>query len=430
MAVILQVALDFVDLHRAVKVAEEAIEGGADWLEIGTPLIKSEGMNAVRHLRKLFPGITLLADTKTMDAGRMEMEMAAKAGANIAVVMGDAPDSTIKECIQAGKNYGIKICVDFINNTKVEERVADIEKLGADYIAIHTAIDDQMSGKTPFGTLQRICSKVKIPVAVAGGINSENVIDAVNAGASIVVVGGYISKSKDAKIAVESIKTAIKENRRVDTTLFKRVTHEGVREALTKLSTANISDGGHRAESITGLYPIYQNIKLLGNAVTVRTFPGDWAKPVEAIDIAKEGDVIVIDAGGVGPAVWGELATHSALQKKLSGVVINGAMRDIAEVRKLNFPAFTRRVMPTAGEPKGFGEINIPIQISGIQINPGDWIIGDDDGLMVIPLAEADVRVNYGMDCLERENRLRQEILSEKSSLGKVMDVLKWEKRR
>ena len=429
MAVILQVALDFVDLHRAVKVAEEAIEGGADWLEIGTPLIKSEGMNAVRHLRKLFPATTLLADMKTMDAGRAEMEMAAKAGANIAVVMGDAPDSTIKECIQAGRNYGIKICVDFINTAKAEERVADIEKWGADYMAVHTAIDDQMHGKTPFSALQQICSKVKIPVAVAGGINSENVIEAVNAGASIVIVGGYISKSKNAKIAAESIKTAIKENRKVDTALFKRVTREGIREALTKLSTANISDGGHRAESITGLYPIYQNIKLIGNAVTVRTFPGDWAKPVEAIDIAKEGDVIVIDAGGVGPAIWGELATHSALQKKISGVVINGAMRDIAEVRKLNFPAFTKIVMPTAGEPKGFGEINTPILISGIRINPGDWIIGDDDGLMVIPLAEADVRVNYGMDCLERENRLREEILSEKSSLGKVMDVLKWEKR-
>ena len=285
-----------------------------------------------------------------------------------------------------------------------------------------------MHGKTPFSTLQRICSKVKIPVAVAGGINSANVIDAVNAGASIVIVGGYISKSKNAKVAVESIKIAIKENRRIDTTLFKRVTREGIREALTKLSTANISDGGHRAESITGLYPIYQNIKLIGNAITVRTFPGDWAKPVEAIDIAKEGDVIVIDAGEL-VLQFGGIGNSQCVAKKISGVVINGAIRDIAEIRKLNFPAFTKMVMPTAGEPKGFGEINIPIQISGIQINPGDWIVGDDDGLMVIPLSEADVRVNYGMDCLERENRIREEILSEKSSLGKVMDVLKWEKR-
>ena len=429
MAVILQVALDFVDLHRAVKVAGEAIEGGADWLEIGTPLIKSEGMNAVRHFRKLFPNATLVADMKTMDAGRTEVEMAAKAGANIAVIMGDAPDSTIRESIQAGKNYGIKICVDFMNNSKVEERVSDIEKLGADYIAVHTAIDDQMCGKTPFEILKHVCSKVKIPVAVAGGINSENVIDAVNAGASIIIVGGYLSKAKDAKVAAESIKNAIKENRRVSTPLFERVTHEGIREALIKLSTANISDGSHRAGSITGLYPIYQNIKLVGNAVTVRTYPGDWAKPVEAIDIAKEGDVIVVDAGGIGPALWGELATHSALQKKISGVIINGAIRDIAEIKKLNFPVFTKMIMPTAGEPKGFGEINVPINISGIQINPGDWIIGDDDGLMVIPSAEADIWVNHGMDCLEKENRIREEILSEKSSLGKVIDVLKWERK-
>ncbi|MGQ3684091.1 MAG: 3-hexulose-6-phosphate synthase [Candidatus Loosdrechtia sp.] len=428
MAVIVQVALDFVDLHRAVKVAREAIEGGVDWLEIGTPLIKSEGMNAVRHFKQIFPGIPLVADMKTMDAGRIEVEMAAKAGAGIVVVMGDASDSTVKECIQAGKNYGIKVCVDFMDASQ-GERVAAAEKWGADYIAVHTAIDEQMCGKTPLAVLQDICRKVKVPVAVAGGVNSENVIDMVNAGASVIIVGGYITKSKDAKAATANIKNAINENRSIPTTLFKRVTGKEIRDALTKLSAANISDGRHRAESITGLYPIYNDIKLSGTAVTVRTYPGDWAKPVEAIDVAKEGDVIVIDAGGTGPAVWGELATHSALQKKISGIVVNGAMRDIADIRKLRFPAFTKLVMPAAGEPRGFGEINIPIRISGVQINPGDWIIGDDDGLMVVPSAEAEVMVNYGMDCLERENRIREEIISEKSSLGKVMDVLRWEKR-
>ena len=103
--IIIQVALDFVDIHRAIKVARESIEGGADWLEIGTPLIKSEGMNAIRRLREIFPDTTLIADMKTMDAGRVEMEMAAKAGANIAVVMGNAPGATIRECVLAGKNY-------------------------------------------------------------------------------------------------------------------------------------------------------------------------------------------------------------------------------------------------------------------------------------------------------------------------------------
>lgn len=429
MAVILQVALDFVDLHRAVKVAQESIEGGADWLEIGTPLIKSEGMNAIRHFRTLFPHKTIVADMKTMDAGRAEMEMAAKAGADIAVVMADAQDSTIRECIEAGKNYGIKICVDCMNDAKIEDRIANIEKWGAASLAVHTAIDDQMQGKTPFDILRRISGKVKIPIAVAGGINSENVVDAVDAGASIIIVGGYITKAKNAKAAAESIKNAIQENRKIPTTLFKRVGCDGVREALEKLSTANISDGSHRAKGITELYPLFSNIKIIGNAVTVRTYPGDWAKPVEAIDVAKEGDVIVIDAGGAGPAVWGELATHSALQKKIRGAVIWGATRDVAEIRKLEFPVFTKMVMPNAGEPKGFGEINIPIFLSGVRISPGDWILGDDDGVMVIPLPEADVWINHGMDCLEKENRIREEIVSEKSSLGKVIDVLKWERQ-
>jgi 3-hexulose-6-phosphate synthase/6-phospho-3-hexuloisomerase len=81
--VILQVALDFVDLDRALNVAQEAIAGGADWLEAGTPLIKSEGLDAVRALRQKFPDCTIVADMKIMDAGRIELEAAAKAGANI-----------------------------------------------------------------------------------------------------------------------------------------------------------------------------------------------------------------------------------------------------------------------------------------------------------------------------------------------------------
>ena len=105
---ILQVALDFINLRRAINVAREAVDAGVDWIEAGTPLIKSEGLDSIRALRKEFPTATIVADMKTMDAGRVEMETAAKAGADIAVVMGSATDATIKECISAGKNYGIK----------------------------------------------------------------------------------------------------------------------------------------------------------------------------------------------------------------------------------------------------------------------------------------------------------------------------------
>ncbi|MBW1990828.1 MAG: orotidine 5'-phosphate decarboxylase, partial [Deltaproteobacteria bacterium] len=90
MAVKLQLALDFVDLHRALLVADKAVPAGVDWIEVGTPLIKSEGLNAVRELKKRFPGKTIVADMKIMDAGRIEVESAAKAGAAIIDVLGAA----------------------------------------------------------------------------------------------------------------------------------------------------------------------------------------------------------------------------------------------------------------------------------------------------------------------------------------------------
>src|SRR5665647_521207 len=111
---VLQLALDFVDLPRALLVAEEAVLGGADWLEAGTPLIKSEGLEAVRALKERWPDRTIVADMKTMDAGRAEVEFAAKAGAGVVGVLGAASDATIKECIEAGRNYGARIIVDMI----------------------------------------------------------------------------------------------------------------------------------------------------------------------------------------------------------------------------------------------------------------------------------------------------------------------------
>ncbi len=91
----LQLALDLMQLGRAVAIAHEAVDGGADWIEVGTPLIKSEGAEAVRVLRKEFPGRKLIADTKTMDVGAFEVEIMAKAGADVVTVLGLADDSTI-----------------------------------------------------------------------------------------------------------------------------------------------------------------------------------------------------------------------------------------------------------------------------------------------------------------------------------------------
>ncbi len=424
---ILQLALDFVDLKRALKVAHEAVSGGVDWLEAGTPLIKSEGLDAIRALRREFPGKTIVADMKVMDAGRTEVECAAKAGANIVDVLGAASDTTIKECIEAGKNYGAKIVVDTIAMSKVAKRAKEIEEMGADYVSVHIPIDDQMLGVISFAKLKEVVRTVRIPVAIAGGINSETVTDALKAGASIIIVGGAISKSSDATRATREIKQAMTTGKSIKTHLYKRATLPDVRRIFEMVSTANLSDALHRGGALEGIIAITPGTKMVGPAVTARTYPGDWAKPVEVIDIANAKDVVVIDAGGGGPAVWGELATHSAIQKKLSGVLIDGAIRDIVEIRKLNFPAFARVITPAAGEPKGFGEIGIPVKVGGMRVSPGDWIVGDDDGVLVIPEKRLVEIANRAMDVLEKENRIRTEI-EQGETLSSVTELLRWEK--
>jgi 3-hexulose-6-phosphate synthase/6-phospho-3-hexuloisomerase len=144
--------------------------------------------------------------------------------------------------------------------------------------------------------------------------------------------------------------------------------------------------------------------------------------------VAQPGEIIVIDTGGVGPAIWGELATYSAVQRNLGGVVIDGALRDSPEIMAMKFPSFSRLVMPNAGEPKGFGEIGVPVTVGNMRVEPGDWLLGDDDGVVVLPKAIAVEYANRGMDVLEKENRIREEI-KEGSTLSKVTELLRWEKK-
>lgn len=428
MTPVLQVALDFYNMSRAMVVAEEAAAGGAEWIEAGTPLIKSEGLDVVRQLRERFPRHTIVADMKTMDAGRAEVELAAKAGADVVGVLGAASDATIRESVDGGVNYGCKIIVDLIGVADPVARAVQAQALGADYVGIHVAIDDQMRGMSPFAILREVADAVDIPVAVAGGIHSENAAEAIAAGASIVIVGGAITKAPDAKAAAEAILTGMRTGAAVETENFKRATEGDLLNTLMTVSTANLADAQHRSGELPFISAVVPGLKMAGRAVTVRTYHGDWAKPVQAIDVAAPGDVVVVDAGGLPNVVWGELATHSAAVRNLGGVVVDGGIRDVAEIRRIQFPAYARHIAPTAWEPKGLGEINVPIKIGGTRVNPGDWVVGDDDGVVVVPAREAVEIANRAMSVLELENRLRREI-DAGGTLSELTEMVKWEKR-
>ncbi|NPV50945.1 MAG: 3-hexulose-6-phosphate synthase [Candidatus Methanofastidiosum sp.] len=425
--IILQLALDILNLDRAISMAKEAVPGGIDWIEAGTPLIKSEGMEAIRELKHIFPDKKIIADMKTMDTGDFETEMASKAGADIVSILGASDDSTIKEAIKAAKKYNSEIMIDLINVKNKVDRAAEVQKMGAKYVCIHVGIDQQMKGENPLQDIKDVKEAVNITIATAGGLNSENIPDVVSAGADIVIVGGAITKASNLLEATKIVRKSVDLRKPIESLEFRKYKKEELIEALKKVSSSNVSDAMHRGGAMKGIHTVIPGIRMAGKALTVKTMNGDWAKAVEAIDLAEEGDILVIDANSGNIAIWGELATWSAFMRKLGGVVIDGAVRDVDDLKEIRFPVFARYEVPDAGDPKGFGEIGCEVVCGGLKVNKGDYIIGDDSGVVVIPQEEAQEIINRSLDVKEKENRIREEI-KRGSTLSKVLKLKKWEK--
>lgn len=418
-------ALDLLELDRSIQIAKEAIAGGADWIEAGTPLIKSEGINAVREMKKALPGVKIVADMKTVDTGAMEVEMAAKAGADVVALLATSDNSTVEDALRAARKYGVQIMMDLLTVTDPVKRSKELEKLGVDYICVHAGIDQQMTGRDNIGLLDQILKEVTLPVAAAGGIDAENGADAVSSGASIVIVGGNIVKSADVTGSARKIREAI------DHASVRARPHKSMEEELISLlrevSTPNISDAMHRKGAMRDIHPINAGTKIAGTAITVQTFAGDWAKTVEAIDLGGPGKVIVIYNGSNYVAPWGGLATLSCKIKGIEGVVIDGAVRDVDEIRAMNYPVFASAIVPNAGDPKGMGEINAEITCGGQLVKPGDYIVGDDSGVVVIPRERAYEIARRAKEVEKNESRMYEEI-RRGSTLSQVAKLKKWEK--
>jgi 3-hexulose-6-phosphate synthase / 6-phospho-3-hexuloisomerase len=424
---ILQVALDVLELKRALQIAHEAVHGGADWIEVGTPLIKSEGVRAIWSMREEFPDSTIVADMKVADTGALEVEMAAKAGATIVCILADADDSVVAEAVRSARKYGIRLMADLINVPDPVARAIQLESMGIDIICSHAGIDQQMTGKDALEILCLLSSRIHIPLAIAGGIDADRAGEAVKNGADIIIVGGWIIRSADVSGSARKIRESM--DNPSNKSHEKKNADDEIRSILLQVSAPNVTDAMHRKGSMTGIISLCGNVKMVGRAITVQTFAGDWAKPVEAIDVARSGDVLVINNdGGTHVAPWGELATLSCVKKSIAGVVIDGAVRDIDDIRAMKFPLFAKAIVPNAGEPKGLGEINAEIQCCGQLVKPGDWIIGDESGVVVIPAERAYEIARRALEVRKTEARIREEI-RRGSTLSEVAELIKWEKK-
>jgi len=162
-------------------------------------------------------------------------------------------------------------------------------------------------------------------------------------------------------------------------------------EAFSKLPVANVSDSMQRLFAAgPTLRPMHAAGSMCGSAITVRTRPGDNLMLHKAIDMAVPGDVIVVDGGGdLTNALMGELMLAYAIKRGVVGFVINGAIRDLDAFVSTNLPTFAAGVTHRGPFKDGPGEVNVPISLDGMIVNPGDIVIGDADGVLAVPLDEA-----------------------------------------
>jgi 3-hexulose-6-phosphate synthase/6-phospho-3-hexuloisomerase len=202
--IVLQLALDFTNLEDAIEVAKKARDY-IDWIEAGTPLIKSCGMSSILALKKEFPEKKVVADMKIMDTGALEVKLAADAGADVITVMAAADLSTVREAIAEGRRLGKIVVVDTIGTepTKVEE----IECMAPDYICPHVGIDQQRRGVKLEDVVRK--TKMRVPMAVGGGINSKTAGDFVRAGAKVIIVGNAITRASDVRGEAKRVRDAI-----------------------------------------------------------------------------------------------------------------------------------------------------------------------------------------------------------------------------
>lgn len=204
MKTIVQISLDLVDVGEALRTAEVAIEAGVDWLEVGTPLIISDGMNGVRELRRAFPEKPIVADLKTMDGGWLEAELMARAGATHVVVMERAHRKTVEAVVKAGRELGLGVMGD---NLAAADKVAAarrLEEFGCDFVIHHVGYDERRgfsAGEavpSPLDQLAEVVASVEVPVQAVGGLSVEQAVRTPEFGAALVVIGAPLAIDADA----------------------------------------------------------------------------------------------------------------------------------------------------------------------------------------------------------------------------------------
>ncbi len=184
------------------------------------------------------------------------------------------------------------------------------------------------------------------------------------------------------------------------------------RERLLKLGASPVSDALDKGGAMDHeMRPWSANARMAGPAFTVQLHTADILMVSKALAECPAGHVLVIDGHGErNTALWGGLTTMSALRKGLAGVVVDGAIRDLADIRASKLPVFARAVVPNAGGAQYAGKLQVSVACGGAVVHPGDWLVGDDDGVVVIPASRLEETLEKATRIVEAEKRIAKAI--------------------
>ena len=188
-----------------------------------------------------------------------------------------------------------------------------------------------------------------------------------------------------------------------------RILEEIVKE-YEGLAVANIGDARGRFGCMSWIIkPLHPDMRICGPALTVQTYRADNLAIHVALDMARPGDVLVVDAGAIpDTGLWGGLMNHMAQLKKLGGIIVDGGVRDSRELASGGFPVFARAVSPQGGFKSSPGSVNVPIACGGVPVLPGDLVVGDADGVVVVPSAKAEEILKKTLAVVAKEEELRK----------------------
>jgi len=195
-------------------------------------------------------------------------------------------------------------------------------------------------------------------------------------------------------------------------------------EQFKEIPTTCISDALNGLSNMeNSIKPLKEEYKMSGPACTVKILANDNLIFLKGIRMAKPGDVLVVDSKGYEyTAIAGDFVIGMAQTLGLSGVVVDGTIRDIVGIKQLNFPVFCKGTTVSAGGKAGVGEVNVPISCGGVSVNPGDIIVGDADGVVVIPQARSEVVLQVALEKEQKDLVRAENILGNPEAVRRYLD--------